>query len=162
MSLQQAIPHIVFLQNKKRNAELHKNENAKNYFTCNDTSIGNLGFLEFTDVYYKLSEPEKRSVKFLKAIPVDLPQNNLNKDNFIELTLRINSNNKMNFESVIIASLELLEASASLSEKITAKGVSVQLSFDETLSFEDYITVKSKLTKLNTDKIRIDPNEFIY
>ena len=52
LTLKQAIPHIIFLQDKKRNAEVHKNENAKNYFTCNDTSISNLGFLEFTDIYY--------------------------------------------------------------------------------------------------------------
>ena len=51
LTLRQAIPHIKFLQDKKRNAELHKNKNAKNYFTCNDTSISNLGFIEFTDVY---------------------------------------------------------------------------------------------------------------
>ncbi len=31
---------------------MHKNEDAKNYFTCNDTSIKNLGFVEFTDVNY--------------------------------------------------------------------------------------------------------------
>ena len=52
LTLKQAIPHIKFLQDKKRNAEMHKNENAKNYYTCNDTSIKNLGFIEFTDVDY--------------------------------------------------------------------------------------------------------------
>ena len=52
LTLRQAIPHIKFLQDKKRNAKMHKNEDAKNYFTCNDMSIGNLGFLEFTDVNY--------------------------------------------------------------------------------------------------------------
>jgi biopolymer transport protein ExbD len=162
LTLRQAIPHIKFLQDKKRNAELHKNENAKNYFTCNDMSIGNLGFMEFTDVYYKFSEPEKASIRLLKANPTDSPENNSDKDDFIEIALRIDRSNKMSFESEIMSSLELLEASASLSENRTAKGISIQLGFDKTLSFEDYIAIKSKLAKLNNDKIRIDPNEFIY
>ena len=53
LTLKQAIPKIILMQEKKRNAKMHKNENAKNYFTCNDTSIGSLGFIEFTDVVFK-------------------------------------------------------------------------------------------------------------
>ncbi len=53
LTLKQAMPHIKFLQEKKQNAG-HKNDNAKNYFTCNDTSKKNLGFIEFTDVVYHL------------------------------------------------------------------------------------------------------------
>ena len=52
LRLKQAVPKIIYLQEKKRNAEMHKNDNAKNYFTCNDTGIKNLGFIEFTDVVY--------------------------------------------------------------------------------------------------------------
>ena len=52
LTLEQAIPHIQYLQNKRKKASMHKNENAKNYFTCNDTSIKNLGFVEFTDIKY--------------------------------------------------------------------------------------------------------------
>ena len=52
LTLEQAIPKIKFLQDKKRNAKMHKNEAAKNYYTCNDTSIKNLGFIEFTNVNY--------------------------------------------------------------------------------------------------------------
>ena len=52
LTLKQAIPHIKYLQEKKANSS-HKNENAKNYFTCNDISRKNLGFIEFTDVVYK-------------------------------------------------------------------------------------------------------------
>src|SRR5690606_14870685 len=48
LSLKQAIPHIQFLQEKKENSS-HKKENAKNYFTCNDLSRKNLGFIEFTN-----------------------------------------------------------------------------------------------------------------
>ena len=60
LTLRQAMPHIIFLQDKKRNAEVHKNENAKNYFTCNDTSISNLGFLEFTEIFYHFNETKEK------------------------------------------------------------------------------------------------------
>ena len=52
LTLKQVIPHIQFLQEKKKNSS-HKNKNAKNYFTCNDISLKNLGFIEFTDVVYR-------------------------------------------------------------------------------------------------------------
>lgn len=52
LTLKQAIPNTKFLQEKNKNAG-HKNENAKNYFTCHDINNNNLGFVEFTDVVYK-------------------------------------------------------------------------------------------------------------
>ena len=52
LTLEQALPSIIKLQEKKRNATMHKNEKARNYYTCNDTSIKNLGFIDFTDVVY--------------------------------------------------------------------------------------------------------------
>lgn len=52
LTLEQALPKIIFIQNKKRNSEIHKNENAKNFYTCNDISIKNLGFIDFTDTHY--------------------------------------------------------------------------------------------------------------
>ncbi|WP_055435825.1 hypothetical protein [Lacinutrix algicola] len=53
LTLKQVMPSIIKLQEKKRNSS-HKNESARNYYTCNDTSIKNLGFLDFTDVVYLL------------------------------------------------------------------------------------------------------------
>ena len=52
LTLDQAIPSIIFLQDKKRNAKMHRNDNAGNYYTCHDIAINNLGFLDFTNVYY--------------------------------------------------------------------------------------------------------------
>lgn len=54
LTLKQAIPHIKFLQDKKKSSS-HKNEKAKNYFTCHDLSKNNLGFLEFTEINYHYS-----------------------------------------------------------------------------------------------------------
>ena len=71
LTLKQAIPHIKFLQDKKRDAKMHKNENAKNYFTCNDTSIGDLGFIEFTDVSFHNNSKKEDVIKysFTEIIP---------------------------------------------------------------------------------------------
>src|SRR5690606_26364139 len=66
LTLKQAIPQIKLLQEKRRNAQLHKNENAKNYFTCNDLSRKNLGFIEFTDVVYKIDKTQKPNTAKLK------------------------------------------------------------------------------------------------
>ena len=43
---------------------MHKNENAKNYYTCNDVSQHNLGFIEFTNVIYHLN-----TFKNMNSIP---------------------------------------------------------------------------------------------
>jgi len=160
LTLRQAIPHIKFLQDKKRNAELHKNKNAKNYFTCNDTSISNLGFIEFTDVYYEFSEPVDKSLDLLKLLPNDLYENFPSKDGFLELPIEINTDNKTELKNEIIKYIEILELSISDEMKIT--GFSLVLYFEENLSFQDYISIKSQLEKLSTDKVRIGTNEFIY
>lgn len=160
LTLGQAIPHIKFLQDKKRNAELHKNKDAKNYFTCNDTSISNLGFLEFTDVYYEFSEPVDKSIDLVKLLPNDLNENFPSTDGFLELPIEINTDNKTELKNNIIKYIENLELSISDDMKIT--GFSLILYFEESLSFQDYISIKSQLEKLSTDNVRIDTNEFIY
>ncbi len=157
LTLRQAMPHIKFLQDKKRNAEVHKNENAKNYFTCNDTSISNLGFIEFTDVYYF----NESSVSYYKKIP----QLKLNKEiiakvkNANEISLFSSLENsdiiKTNYKALVNDILNLAEA-----ENIT--NINLVLNFEENLSFQDYISIKSKLSKLVSDKIIIASNEFIY
>ncbi|WP_375242539.1 hypothetical protein [Lacinutrix sp.] len=58
LTLKQVIPSIIKLQEKKRNSD-HKNKNARNYFTCNATSIKNLGFVDFTDVVYDYEREDK-------------------------------------------------------------------------------------------------------
>ncbi len=162
LTLRQAIPHIKFLQDKKRNAEMHKNEEAKNYFTCNDTSIGSLGFLEFTDVNYEFSEPKNNSIDLLEIIPKKLREKLNDSTSISKLSLNINKNNKDTFESEIIIFLESLENTTSISEEIKITGFSINLYFSDCLNFQDYIKVKSKLSKLKLDKVRIDNNEFIY
>ena len=159
LTLKQAIPHLKFLQEKKKNSS-HKNKEVKNYFTCNDTSRQNLGFIEFTDVYYEFSEPVDKSLDLLKLLPNDLYENFPSKDGFLELPIEINTDNKTELKNEIIKYIEILELSISDEMKIT--GFSLVLYFEENLSFQDYISIKSQLEKLITDKVRIGTNEFIY
>ena len=157
LTLRQAIPHIKFLQDKKRNAEMHKNEDAKNYFTCNDTSISNLGFVEFTDVYY-LNESSTSYYKKISKLK-------LNKEliaevkNLNEISLFSSLENpriiKTNYNTLVNDIHKFAEA-----ENITK--INLVLNFEESLSFQDYISIKSELLKIESDKIIIDTNEFIY
>ncbi|WP_243471180.1 hypothetical protein [Winogradskyella sp. MH6] len=143
LTLKQAIPHIQYLQDKRKKASLHKNEAAKNYFTCNDTSIKNLGFIEFTDVNYsdssEISQDNKTCIMTVNS--------------FKEITFSSSADlnisfSKENFSSV----LPVLKSEFGESIKLI-------LSFNESLSFQDYITIKSNLATFQNS---ISNNEFIY
>lgn len=149
LSLGQVIPQIQFLQNKKNNSS-HKNENAKNYYTCNNTSIKNLGFIDFTDVQYYL---------YLKK----QGENSMNSENQIQLfvsslnTLQI----KTSLDSLLVATTndKLFYELNTLSAE---KPIDVILNISKELTFQDYITLKDELTRLNPEDVVIDTSEFIY
>jgi hypothetical protein len=155
LTLGQAIPKIKFLQEKKRNAELHKNEDAKNYFTCNDTSIKNLGFLEFTDVNYiieidsyKNDSPLKQDVKYVTISFFD---------GYITISEIFNLKeirNETFKESFLKNELIKLQKDS--------KQTRIDLMFMSRLTFQDYILIKSDLSKLESETISINNNEFIY
>ncbi|WP_400077149.1 hypothetical protein [Winogradskyella sp. R77965] len=145
LTLKQAIPHIKFLQDKKQNAEMHKNEDAKNYFTCNDTSISNLGFLEFTEVNYLSSEDsvEDNSNELCHLIVFDLT----------DIQIISNSN------AVYKATLENLASVLDKSYKKDKELKILLLAFSENLIFQDYIDIKSILRPFEKS---ISKNEFIF
>ena len=153
LTLKQVIPNIKFLQSKKQNAG-HKNEHAKNYFTCNDTSRKNLGFIEFTDVVYL----EESTEAYLSKIS-DL--------NYTSKTKVISFNSKeaisiinTRFEPFIIQSkkTELLNEI----EKIDAVETKIYLNFNQNLLFQDYITYKSILLEANLGFAKISNKEFLH
>jgi hypothetical protein len=141
LTLRQAIPHIKFLQDKKRNAEMHKNENAKNYFTCNDTSIGNLGFVEFTNLNFAFdkSAPLHSKKPFCHIIIKDLSEiylttstdsvykgkqdnlvsiiNNLFLENGDEIELLLEFNDKLTFQDYIALKATIIPFEKSISKK---------------------------------------------
>ncbi len=153
LTLKQVIPQIKFLQNKKQNSE-HKNENAKNYFTCNDVSRKNLGFVEFTDIDYHTESSETymskisefKNVKNIKPISFNLNGDisiiNQNTEPFIIMT---NKNELLN---------DL--------KKIDSIDGIVYLNFNKMLSFQDYITYKSMLLKSGFKHLKISNQEFLH
>ncbi|EDP71634.1 hypothetical protein FBALC1_04082 [Flavobacteriales bacterium ALC-1] len=167
LTLKQAIPHIKFLQDKKRNAKMHKNEDAKNYFTCNDTSVSNLGFIEFTSIDFIIDEtPESfyknisqlyENRKFIhpKIINVESFHGNI-------LMAEIIHGSGIELSLKMIRYSEFPKYLESYYSESLKEYLEVILSFDKNLSFQDYISIKSELKKIKSDKIIIDTNEFIY
>ena len=154
LTLGQVIPKIMVLQDKKRNAEIHNSENSKNYYTCNDTHIKNLGFLEFTHVIYNTNNvlpnispdydnpQEKRIIIDFKSIG-DIKLVSVFKDSIIKKTSLPN----------------LKEAIEGLAQDTAYEFF---LNINDQLNFQDYITFKSTLSKVNSSKVTINENEFIY
>jgi len=146
LTLKQAIPHLKFLQEKKKNSS-HKNKEAKNYFTCNDTSRQNLGFIEFTDIVY-----------FNDASGYD---GELNSDDASMLVFNLNDIRIITSDNKVFQTDK-----SSLIKTITNlfnlnKGL-IYLEFKDSLTFQEYISIKSVIEKLDSENITISNNEFIY
>lgn len=154
LTLRQAIPHIKFLQDKKRNAKMHKNENAKNYFTCNDSSIKNLGFIEFTDTQYSIKYEIFNNEKIITKSKIDYSINYMSEN---KILIEGMSANKL-FETTTIENFkkELMKLSGENTSTL------INCYFNKELSFQDYISFKSKLLDLSSGNITIDTIEYIY
>ncbi len=142
LTLNQAVPKIKFIQEKKRNSS-HKNEAAKNYFTCHDLSQNNLGFIEFTDVHYYLDEKPNAEIEIIIEA---LDKITIKKNNDVDIFF------KTNFKTL----------EKDLASIYPHETISVTLSFKKSMTFQQYITIKSKLEELDNSKILVDTNEFIY
>lgn len=144
LTLKQILPHLQYLQEKRHGDGMHKNKNAKNYFTCHDTSTSNLGFLEFTDVNYHTDESAEDFIEesIIDYVLIDIPKN-------------VNSD----FANELIQDLNYLY---SATPELHSKKINAVLNFDNSINFQQYILIKSKLGELDNSKIRIETNEFIY
>ena len=161
LTLEQALPSIIKLQEKKRNATMHKNEKARNYYTCNDISIKNLGFIDFTDVEYRLNYSEIN----YEDIEID--------DNSFDINLIINSLEDITINSFIISGETNLDRlNDSLKEKLNVLNLddkehggdfyNVNILFNKNLSFQDYISIKSKLMGFKNERTVINKIEHIF
>jgi hypothetical protein len=153
LTLKQAIPHIKYLQGKK-NSSSHKNKAAKNYFTCNDTSINNLGFIEFTDVIYQNETLDNYSGAISSL------------DSLTNSTaIAFESSNIMTIASTSLKTMFLETTKDSLTYYLkkcdTLNGI-VLLNFNEDLSFQNYIDYKSIIKKTDLKQSKISIKEFIF
>ncbi|WP_223550746.1 hypothetical protein [Aestuariivivens sp. NBU2969] len=152
LTLKQVIPHIQFLQEKKRNAG-HKNPNAKNYFSCHDTSNNNLGFVEFTDVIYIDSLNSK--------IKNEKDSLNINTSIFFDSLKSISINEISDYIAVkrTINLNQLLNEYKGLDFYIYKD--SINISFNKKMSFQVYITIKKFIESIKQEGVKVSNKELI-
>lgn len=156
LTLEHAIPKINFLQHKKRDAKMHKNENAKNYFTCNDSSIQNLGFLEFTNVFYQTISIRDFFEYKERDETLGIILNVQSQDSY---SLELNTFKEKSTE--VFNHLE--DVKSKLQKLINEENDhNVYLLFFSQLTFQDYIEVKAMVSELKENGLNVDTNEFIY
>ncbi|MFD2726676.1 hypothetical protein [Hyunsoonleella rubra] len=155
LTLKQAIPHIKYLQEKKQNSS-HKNEKAKNYFTCHDLSKNNLGFLEFTNIAF---HKESFGNYFAKVSRLE---------SIMTLNVMVKSSNKIimlgPWDDSNFKTTDILNLHGDLNDLVKSKKLNIKviLDIDDNISFQDYITIKSQLSKLNIENLSFSKDEFIY
>lgn len=150
LTLKQILPHLQYLQNKRKKAKSHKN-----YFTCNDMAIKNLGFLEFTDVNYKEENPD--FITFSKNNPNDYTLVHCFENGKIEL-----ANSNIDFKTIIS---EKESISNSEDFKTLFKDIKYRnlvLFFESEMTFQQYITIKSYFTAFSTETFKFSENEFLF
>lgn len=153
LTLKQAIPYIKFLQEKKSNSS-HKNEKAKNYFSCNDISLKNLGFIDFTDLIYH----EESSENYLSKV------SNLE---YTEKTKVISFNLDNDISLIDLNSKSFISQSSKENllnnlKELDSIETNIYLNFQEDLSFQDYITYKSLLLNADLEFAKISNKEFLH
>ena len=155
LTLKKVLPHLKFLQGKRKGDGMHKNDAAKNYFSCSNPELKNLAFIEFTDVVYN----DDPIIEFMQ-------------DFFAKSTAEINPLfiNFLNKDSLVIGSQYVLKEISKNKFLKTVDSISKSnkvhdelfLTFKEDLTFQDYINYKSLLLELNSENVTVANDEFIY
>jgi biopolymer transport protein ExbD len=154
LTLKQILPHLQYLQEKRHGDGMHKNQNAKNYFTCFNEDTKNLSFIEFTDVEYQKGSSTEYLTKF----------SDLNNPKTI-ITIEVNSTNDItivNPSSENITSKSNISNLLSILRQINNQEHFIYLNFSLNLNFQDYIAIKTKLLEIDLDSIHLSEKEFIY
>lgn len=154
LTLKQILPHLQYLQEKRRGDGMHKNENAKNYFTCFNEDIKNLSFIEFTNIEYN----ESSSIDYVSKISdANIPKTiiAIEVKSTDDITI-VNPSSENNTSKSNISSL------LSDIKQLNNEDYLIYLNFGLSLNFQDYIAIKSKLLKIDFDSIHISEKEFIH
>jgi len=155
LTLNQISPHLKYLFEKRHAEGLHTKEGLKSFFSCNNTNIKDLSFIEFTDVNYKTDSITEFMTE-LFVNPSKTKQeyyiNFVASDSIlIGNQMEIKNFKKGNF----IEAIEQNAKNDSLKSKL-------HLTFRDNLKFQDYISFKTELLKLNSEEIEISNDEYIY
>jgi len=154
LTLKQILPHLQYLQEKRRGDGMHKNENDKNYFTCFNEDTKNLSFIEFTNIEYN----ESSSIDYVSKISdANIPKTiiAIEVKSSDDITI-INPSSENNTSKSNISSL------LSDIKQLNNEDYLIYLNFGLSLNFQDYIAIKSKLLEIDFDSIHISEKEFIH
>lgn len=142
LTLKQILPHLQYLQEKRHGDGMHKNENARNYFTCNNTDLKNLSFIEFTDIAYESGLNDKSLSKSDTII-------HINKIDFS--TLEKIEVTKINKERTQTLNYNFNELIHYIEKSVKSSELLLTFSFKSDLSFQDYIKIKTKMLTIKSD-----------
>lgn len=157
LTLKQILPHLQYLQEKRHGDGMHTNENAKNYFTCNNTDLKNLSFIEFTNVVYHNETSENYFSKASNLSQNEVLSLNINAKGEISMLL-LNNGNTL---PLVIKKSNIINTI----KRITNENpdiIELYINYDSNLSYQDYISFKTLLLDLKEDVSKISNNEFIY
>lgn len=157
LTLKQILPHLQYLQEKRRGDGMHKNENAKNYFTCFNEDAKSLSFIEFTETIFDNELSIKDSLiskykHFEENSQIEIFMNNIEK-----VSIYVNSKNIVKFSN-----FQNFEKDLDSIIRVNDFKKKVYFEYSVDISFQDYISLKSKLLNFRNNNIEIMDTEFIH
>jgi len=155
LTLKKVLPHLKFLQGKRKGDGMHKNDNAKNYFSCSNPELKNLAFIEFTDVVYHEEPIIEFNQDFLAKSTKEINPIIINIFNKDSLVISSQFSFKGISKSKFIKTVDSISKSNAIEDKLF-------LAFKEDLTFQDYINYKSIILELNSKNVTVANDEFIY
>ncbi|MBL4746874.1 MAG: hypothetical protein JKY08_10980 [Flavobacteriaceae bacterium] len=152
LPLKKVLPLLKKMKYKHKNG-MHADKKTRDFYSYSNTSNKMLSFLEFTHVTFM--EDSITSKEWLKASGDSYAvYHNLNL-RFYKNTVYINDSN-IGTEDLKATLLEFIEFSSEGSQTL------IHLNFDNTLSYQEYLSYKTMISSLQSAAIKISLNEFIF
>ena len=154
LPLKLVIPEVIKLQQKRAGAQLHKNDEAKNYFSYTDSVQKTLAFMPFKEISYAYNSYFS---SFYVKENVDYHQH----FQTFYVNFRANSTVSVDGNEVEVEELyDFLKEYTAFSSQ--GKRILIYLNFNENLSFDNYLSKVIWLKGLENEMCTIAPTHFIY
>lgn len=154
LPLKLVIPEVIKLQQKREGAQLHKNDEAMNYFSYTDSVQKTLAFMPFKEISYAYNSYFS---SFYVKENVDYHQH----FQTFYVNFRANSTVSVDGNEVEVEELyDFLKEYTAFSSQ--GKRILIYLNFNENLSFDNYLSKVIWLKGLENEMCTIAPTHFIY
>lgn len=154
LTLEQVLPHLNYLQDKRNKAGMHKNEAAKNYLTCFNPDTKKLSFIDFTDI--------KLITSYIYDAPIDFSEIMHHSSVKIRSLENIEIETKTQEHNVTKKFISLSSTLDELKALSQSGNTSITLVFNHQLSYGDYINTKSAFISLESNNLEVLNTEIIY